>query len=73
MVYHQEVVVPLHFKQQDLEISQVLRLDITKAKEHRLFQLQKLEDRLNSIHHQEVQKNQYKLWHDRNLRSKTSQ
>lgn len=37
------------------EIAQVLKLDLTKAKEDTLFQLQKLEeDRINSIHDQEV-------------------
>lgn len=30
MVYGQEAVVPLHFKQQTLEIAQILRLDIEK-------------------------------------------
>lgn len=56
-VYVQEFVVPLHFKQQTLEMAQVLKLDFTKAKEDKLFQLQKLdEDVLNSIHHQEVKK-----------------
>ena len=45
----------MHFKQQILEISQVLKSNFTKAKEDKLFQIQKLEeDRLNSIHHQEV-------------------
>lgn len=57
MVYGQEAVVPLHFKQQDPKITQVLQLDIAKAKQERLFQLQKLEeDIITSTHHQEVQK-----------------
>jgi hypothetical protein len=43
MVYGQEAIVPLHFKHQTLEIAQVLKLDLTKAREDRLFQLQKLE------------------------------
>ena len=71
MVYGQEVVVPLHFKQQTPKIAQVLKIDLTKAKEDRLFQLQNLdEDRINSIHHQEVQKQQHKAWHDMNLKTK---
>ena len=32
MAYGQESIVPLHFKQQALDISQVLRLDIRKDK-----------------------------------------
>lgn len=54
MIYCQELVVYLHFKQQAQKITQVLRLDIRKTKEI-LFQLQKLEEGIiNSIHHQEV-------------------
>lgn len=57
MVYSQEEVVPLHFKQQALYIIQILRLDTIKAKQERLSQLQKLEEYIiNSIHHKEVQK-----------------
>ena len=71
MAYGQETITPLQYKYQTLEIAKVLKLDTAKAKEERLFQLQKLEmDILNSIHHQEVQKQQQKIWHDRNLRSK---
>lgn len=52
MVYNQEVVVPLYLKQEALEIAQVLKIDTTKAKEERLFQLQKLEEeKINSMHH----------------------
>ena len=32
---HGQVVIPLHFKQQTQEISQVLKLDITKAKQEK--------------------------------------
>ena len=50
MVYGQEAVIHLHFKQQTPEIALVLKLDLTKAREDKLFQLQKLEEaRLNSI------------------------
>lgn len=71
MVYGQEAVVPLHFKQHTPKITQILKLDLTKAKEDILFQLQKLEeDILNSIHHQEVKKQQQKTWHDISLRDK---
>ena len=55
MVYGQEVVVPLQFREQALEIAQVLQLDTIKATKDILFQLQKLEeDRLVSIHHKEI-------------------
>jgi hypothetical protein len=43
LVYGQEVVVPLHFRQHRIEISKVLKLDIGEANHKRLFQLQKLE------------------------------
>ena len=39
MVYGQEVVVPLHFRQHTIEIAKVLKLDIGEAKHERLFQL----------------------------------
>ena len=71
LVYGQEVVVPLHFRQHTLEISKVLKLDIDEAKHGRLFQLQKLEeDRAISLQHQEDQKKQQKTWHDINIKSK---
>ena len=36
-----------------------------------MFQVQKLEeDIINSIHHQEVQKQQKKAWNDKNIRTK---
>ena len=57
MVYGQEAVKPLQFKHQAPEIVKVVNIDLSKAKEERLFQILKLEeDILNSIHHQEVQK-----------------
>ena len=71
LVYGQEVVVPLHFRQHTLEISKVLKLDISEAKHERLFQLQKLEeDRVIALQHQESQKQQQKTWHDRNIKLK---
>ena len=71
LVYGQEVVVPLHFKQHTLKIVEVLKLDIGEAKNERLFQLQKLEeDRIIALQHQEAQKQPKKSWHDRNIKSK---
>ena len=53
LVYGQEVVVPLHFRQHTLEIAKVLKLDIGEAKHERLFQLKELEeDRIISLQHQ---------------------
>ena len=70
LVYGQEVVVPLHFRQHTLEIAKVLKLDIGEAKYERLFQLQKLEeDRVIALQHQESQKQQQKAWHERNIKS----
>jgi hypothetical protein len=71
MVYAQEVVVPLHFRQHTLEIAEVLKLDIGEAKNERIFQLQKLEEeKIIAIQHQEAQKQQQKAWHNRNIKSK---
>ena len=73
MVYGQEVVVPLQFRQHTLEIVEVLKLDIGEAKHERLFQLQNLEeDKIISLQHQESQKQQQKAWHDRNIKSKNN-
>lgn len=71
MVYGQEVVVPLHFRQHTVEIAKVFKLDIGEAKHERLFQLQKLEeDRVIALQHQESKKQQQKAWHDMNIKSK---
>ena len=71
MCYGQEVVVIQNFKQQAPKIALVIKLHFTKAKKDRLFQLQKLEeDRLNSIHHQEVKIQQQKSWHNRDIKSR---
>ena len=45
MVYIQEAVIPLQFKHRALEIDKVLKLDIDKAKEERIFHLQKIEEK----------------------------
>lgn len=59
MVYFQEVIVPFHYKYQAPQISQALKIELTQAKEQTFFHLQKLEEeRLHSIHHQGVQKQQ---------------
>ena len=50
LVYGQEAIVPLHFRQHTLEISHVLKIDTSEAKNERMFQLQKLEeDRIMAI------------------------
>ena len=55
LVYGQEVVVPLHFRQHTSKIAHVLKIDTSEAKNERMFQLQKLEeDRIISIQHQEA-------------------
>ena len=57
LVYGQEVVVPLHFRQHTPEIVEVLKIDMGEAKNERIFQLQKLEeDRIMAIQHQEAPK-----------------
>ena len=61
LVYGQEFVIPLHFRQHTIEIAEVLKLDIGEAKHERLFQLQKLEeDKIISLQHQEAKKQQHK-------------
>ena len=57
LVYGQEAIVPLHFRQHIYEIAHVLKIDTSEAKNERMFQLQKLEeDRIMAIHHQEGHK-----------------
>ena len=71
LVYGQEAIVHQHFRQHKLEIAEVLKLDIGEAKNERVPQLQKLEENIIiSIKHQEAQKHQQKVWHDRNIKSK---
>ena len=51
LVYGQEAIMPLNFKQQSPTISQVLHLDLQGTQE-RMFNLQKLEEkRMIDMHH----------------------
>ena len=71
LVYGQEVVVPLHFRQQAPIIADILHIDVENDRKERLIQLYKLEEhRLIAIQHQEIQKQQQKAWHDRNIKNK---
>ena len=71
LVYGQEAVVPLHFRQQAPIVAQILHVDVEQARKDRLLQLNKLEEhRLMAIQHQEIQKQQQKAWHDRNIKNK---
>ena len=57
LVYGQEAIVPLNFRQNTPEIAHILKIDTTDLRDERMFQLQKLEeDRVLAIHHQEAQK-----------------
>lgn len=57
LIYGQEAVVSLHFRQHTFEIAKVLKLDMGEAKNERIFQLQKLEDyKISAIQHHEAQK-----------------
>ena len=59
LVYGQEAIVPLHFRQNTPEIAHILKIDTTESRNERMFRLQKLEeDRVLAIHHQEAQKQQ---------------
>ena len=59
LVYGQEAVVPLHFRQQTPIIAQLLHVNVEQARKDRLFQLSKLEEhRLMAIQHQEIHKQQ---------------
>ena len=71
LVYGQEAIVPLHFRQNTPEITHILKIDAIESRNERMFHLQKLEeDRVMAIHHQEAQKQQQKAWHDKNIKSK---
>ena len=57
LVYGQEAILPLHFRQHTSEITEVIKIDMSDAKNERTFQLQKLkEDKIMAIQHQEAQK-----------------
>ena len=54
-MYGQEVVVPLHFRQQKPIIAEILHVDVEQGRKDRLLQLSKLEEyRLMVIQHQEI-------------------
>ena len=68
LMYGQEGVIPLHFKQQSPTIAQVLHLDVVKYVKDRIFYLTKLEEQcMIAIHHEHIQNKQQKAWHDRNI------
>ena len=71
LVYGQEVVVPLHFRQQTPIIAELLHVNVKQGRKDPLIQLSKLEEcLLISLQHQEIQKQQQKAWHDRNIKNK---
>ena len=52
LVYGQEAVVPLHFRQQTPIVAQLLHIDVEHARKDRLFQLSKLEEhRVMALQH----------------------
>ena len=71
LVYGQEAVVPLHFRQQTPIIVEILHIDVEEYRKEWVIQFAKLEEhRLIAIQHQEIQKQQQKSWHDRNIKDK---
>ena len=57
LVYGQEAVVPLHFREQTPIITNILHVNVEQGRKDRLMQLSKLEEhRLISLQHQEIQK-----------------
>ena len=57
LVYGQEAVVPLHFRQHTPIIAEILHVDVEQGRKDRLLQLSKLEEQqLIAIQHQEIQK-----------------
>ena len=70
-MYGQEVIVPLHFQQQTPIIAKILHVDVEQGRNARLLQLSKLEEhRVIAIQYQEIQKQQQKAWHNRNIKNK---
>ena len=52
-------------------IADILHINVEETRKDRLMQLAKLEEhRLLVIQHQEIQKQQQKAWHDRNIKNK---
>ena len=71
LVWGQEAVVPLHFRQQIPIITEVLHVDVKQGRKDRLLQLSKLEEHwLVVLQHQKIHKQQQKAWHDRNIKNK---
>ena len=65
LVYGQEAVIPLHFRQQTPIIVNILHINVEEARKDRLMQLTKLEEhQMLAIQHQEIQKQQQKAWHE---------
>ena len=61
LVYGQEAVVPLHFRQQKPIIAEILHVDVEQGIKDRLLQLSKLEEhQLIALQHQEIKKQQQK-------------
>ena len=49
----------------------ILHVDVEEGRKDRLIQLSKLEEhRPITLQHQEIQKQQQKAWHDRNIKNK---
>ena len=61
----------LHFQQQTPIIAEILQVDVKQGRKDQLFQISKLEEhQLIALQHQEIQKQQQKAWHDRNIKNK---
>jgi hypothetical protein len=64
-------VIPLHFWANSDRVAVVAKFDQDRSRQDHLYQLNKLEEGiLIAMHHQEVQKQQQKAWHDRHLKKR---
>ena len=71
LVYGKEEVVPLHFWQQTPVIAGILHINVEEARKYQLMKIAKLQKhRLIVVQHQEIQKQQQKAWHNRNIKNK---
>ena len=58
-------------RQQTPIIAEILHVDVEQGRKDRLLQLSNLEEhRQIMLQHQEIQKQQQKAWHDRNIKNK---
>eukprot|EP00253_Pinus_taeda_P026537 PITA_26537 len=74
LVYGKKVLLSIEFEYNTLSMAAQLDLDITRAQQERLLQLNGLDQfRMQALLHTEVTQVQRKIWHDKNIKDKLFQ